>query len=125
MELDYDLVRKVLIECADSTHLQGPTNKEIRLFADNNDVTLNELAFTIDRLNEASLITGKVTYAGNEPYAFLIGNLTWDGNQYLNSIRNPSVWKETKDKLVDKGLTASFSVITALATAIIKDKLGL
>ncbi|KRK79488.1 DUF2513 domain-containing protein [Companilactobacillus nodensis] len=125
MELDYDFVRKTLIECAESEHLQGPTNKEIRNFADENHVSLNELAFTIDKMEEAGFITGKVTYSGEGPYVILIGNLTWDGNQYLNSIRNPFIWKETKQKLIDKGVTASFSVITALATAIAKQKLGL
>ncbi|WP_369833368.1 DUF2513 domain-containing protein [Companilactobacillus pabuli] len=125
MELNYDFVRKVLIECADSDHPQGPTDKEIRAFASNNNVNLNELAFTIDKLREADFINGKVIYGGDGPYKILIGNLTWDGNQYLNSIRSSSVWKKTKQKLIDNGITASFSVITSLATAIAKQKLGL
>ena len=124
-KLNYNLVRDILIEISQSDNLTGPTDDEIRQFADKNDVSINELAFTLDRLKEADLITGKVTYAGNEPYVFLVGNLTWDGNQYLDSIKTSSVWTETKKKIKETGISTTFSVITAVATAIAKQKLGL
>lgn len=125
MELNYDFVREILIECANSTKLSGPTDKEIRAFATSKGVSINELAFTIDKLEEADFINGHVQYSGDGPYFILIGNLTWDGNQYLNSIRSDSVWKETKKKIKDTGVSVTFSIMTALATSIAKQKLGL
>lgn len=125
MELNYDFVREILIECANSTNLSGPTDEEIRAFATSKDVSVNQLAFTVDKLEEADFISGHVQYSGDGPYFISIGNLTWDGNQYLNSIRSDSVWKETKQKVKETGISVTFSILTALATSIAKQKLGL
>lgn len=126
MELNYDIVRDLMIVFADSQEASGPTDGDLKTFATRNNISTDELGFTLERLHEAGYITGEPTWMDDHPKYFVgCGNMTWDGNQYLNSIRNPSVWKETKKKLVDSGITASFSVITALATAIAKQKLGL
>lgn len=126
MELNYDVVRDLMIVFADSKESTGPTDSDLKIFASHNNISIDELGFTLERLHEAGYITGKPTWIDDHPRYFIgCGNLTWNGNQYLDSIRSQSIWKETKKKLIDKGITASFSVITALATAIAKDKLGL
>lgn len=125
MELNYDFVRDMLLECANSTNPYGPSNDEVRSFAESKNVTIEELAYTVDCLHQAGLITNKAARASAVPYMFTPGNLTWKGNEYLNSIRSKSVWNETKVKLKSAGITASLELVGELATSVIKSKLGL
>lgn len=125
MELNYDFVREVMLTCANSKNSHGPSETEIRELAANNQISTNELGFTINRLYEAGFITNKVQYASDVPVMVAPGNLTWDGNEYLNNIRSNSVWSETKDKIKESGLSVSLQVLGSVASSIVKSKLGL
>ncbi|WP_158682887.1 DUF2513 domain-containing protein [Lactobacillus sp. CBA3605] len=125
MELNYDFVREILLTCAASTHPMGPSEDEIRKLADDYEVSLDQLAYTVTCLFQAGLVVNKVAYTLSGPYLVSPGNLTWDGNEYLNNIRNTSVWEETKDKVKKSGLSVSLQVLGAVATAVVKNKLGL
>lgn len=125
MELDFDFVREVLIFCADSQSPHGPGDIEMREFADKKGKTVYQLAFTINRLYEAGYIKKKTSYASGEPYLVEPGNLTWDGNEYLNNIRNQSIWNATKEKVKSVGGSVSLSVMGSVAAALLKQQLGL
>jgi len=43
-------------------------------------------------------------------------DLTWDGHEFLDKIKNETIWKKVKDTIVQKGLSTSLSVINQLAT---------
>lgn len=53
------------------------------------------------------------------------GNLTWEGNEYLNSIKNKSTWNNIKKLISEKGLSISFDVIKDAAKVCVKNSLGL
>lgn len=53
------------------------------------------------------------------------GNLTWEGNEYLNSIKNKSTWNNIKKLISEKGLSIPFDVIKDAAKAYVKNSLGL
>lgn len=50
---------------------------------------------------------------------FFVGSLTWEGHDFLDSIREDTVWSKTKDVIKDEGLPMILSVIRDVATAII------
>ena len=50
---------------------------------------------------------------------FCVGALTWEGHEYLDKIRQDTVWNKTKDVITQKGLPMAVDVIKEVATAII------
>ena len=53
-------------------------------------------------------------------YCWKAGNLTWQGHEFLDTITNQTVWNRVMSKLQDKGGSASFEVVKALAIEISK-----
>lgn len=125
MELNFDFVRDLLIFCAKSPNPHGPRDTDMRKFAKSKGFSVDDLAFTINRLYEAEYITKKTVYGSGVPITMEPGNLTWNGNEYLNSVRSPSVWKATKDKISGVGGKLTFQLVTSVATSIVKSQLGL
>ena len=124
LELNYDFVRDLLLFIAQNKNYQGPTSTEVLNFADSKRVTKYQLAFTIEKLYEARFITDHVMEANNKPKIFTTGNLTYYGNQYLDTIRNNSTWEKVKKTIKDKGLALSFEAIKAAVTVYIKTSFG-
>lgn len=125
MELNYDLVRDILIEYAQSEHTSGPTAQELIDFAAKKECSYDELTFTLARMYEGGLITNSPQLIGNSYKITEPGNLTWQGNEYLNSVRTQNVWNEAKNKIKELGLKVSFETIAFLAKSIVSKKLGL
>lgn len=53
----------------------------------------------------------------------LIFDLTWKGHEYLDTIRDPKIWKATKS-LTSKIGSASFELVLEIAKALAKDALS-
>lgn len=69
---------------------------------------------------EAGLISDyKAQYAGNSLYSFGVSNLTWEGYEYLDKIRDDSIWKKVKDVAKDKGLPLAIDTVKQIASVII------
>ncbi|RHW48867.1 DUF2513 domain-containing protein [Lactobacillus bombicola] len=125
MELNYDFVRDVLIEYAESKHVGGPTPTELIDFAKSKNVDYDELAYTLARIYEGNLISKSPRAIGDSYKIVTPGNLTWQGNEYLNSIRNQNIWTKTKERLKESGIKVTFETIVSIASAIAKNQLGL
>ncbi|MBN1461056.1 MAG: DUF2513 domain-containing protein [Armatimonadetes bacterium] len=52
------------------------------------------------------------------PIAAKVSRLTWDGHEFLDSIRNEQVWMETKSTIGKKIGDASLEVVKTVATAV-------
>lgn len=125
MELNYDLVRDILIEFAESNHAGGPTAKEIVQFAESNNISYDQLAFSLARMYEGGLVSEYPKKINNSYKIITPGNLTWQGNEYLNSIRNKNIWIETKNRIKKVGSKVTFETIISVASAIATHQLGL
>jgi hypothetical protein len=55
----------------------------------------------------------------------MVEGITWKGYDFLDGIRDDSVWKETKTTMMDKVGTLSFELIKAVSTQVLKHRLGL
>jgi hypothetical protein len=51
-----------------------------------------------------------------------VGALTWRGHEFLDTVRDGEIWRQTKETATKVG-AASFQAIFAIATAAIKQKL--
>ena len=47
--------------------------------------------------------------------------LTWEGHDYLENIRQDTIWNRTKDIILEKGLVMTLGVIKTVATGLMSD----
>ena len=114
MKRDMDLVRLILLEIEERYRSTAIYNLTI----DGYDT--ETVAYHCKILDEAGLISDyKAKYADNEIYVFGVGPLTWDGNDFLEKIRDDSRWKKVKDTISQKGLPLAIDTIKSIANAII------
>lgn len=125
MKLNHDLIRYVLLSIEESKEITGPSEKTLLTSIKKyGNFDWNDIAYTIDKLNEANFITGKVIWANNHPSLIMPGNLTLEGHKFLDNIRDNKVWQNTKD-IISKFENVSLSIISSVAANLISSKLGL
>lgn len=85
-----------------------------------------QIAYTAQKLYEGHLIEKKPSI---DPTGVCCssatGNLTYEGHQILDNIRDDSVWSKAKEKVAEVVSSASISIIAGAAQSYIKSKLGL
>ena len=114
MKRDMDLVRLILLEIEDKYRSTAIYDLAI----DGYDTEM--VAYHCKILYEAGLISDyKAQYADNEIYVFGVGSLTWDGNDFLEKIRDDSQWKKVKETIIKKGLPLVVDTIKSVANALI------
>lgn len=57
--------------------------------------------------------------------SFIPTNITWQGHEFLDAVRDKSVWERVSATAQAKGGSLSFEVLKALAVQMIKSGLGL
>ena len=76
-------------------------------------------------LIEAGLVLGQVINTlGPEVQDFIVERLTWDGHEFLDSIRSDTVWQKTKKMFTEQGLSMSFDLIKEGAKQVASTLLG-
>ncbi|MGI1660137.1 MAG: DUF2513 domain-containing protein [Desulfitobacterium sp.] len=114
MKRDMDLVRLILLEIEDKYRSTAIYDLAIEGY------DTETVAYHCKILYEAGLISNyKAQYADNEIYGFGVGSLTWDGNDFLEKIRDDSQWKKVKDTITRKGLPMVIETIKSVANAFI------
>ena len=75
-----------------------------------------EISYHVELLIEAGLINGQmVKTLGPGPYDFFAERLTWDGHEFLDSIRSDTIWQRTKSVFISKGLSMTFDLVKSVA----------
>lgn len=117
MKRNWDLIRKILLkleEKADSTSWLEST--DIKGY---DTITVS---YHYKLLKHAGLIeTQDISDMEGENYAAT--SLTWQGHEFLDKIRNDSVWNKVKSTVQSKSLDLSFDVIKQVASALISTML--
>lgn len=120
MKLNYDCVRDLLLYLENNlTYDNYVSIGNLKL----NNYSSDELTYTSEKLTEAGYINSIIGHSDDYP-VIIVKSITYNGHQYLDSIRNNTIWKETKSKLSKIG-SFSFPIIQQLAISIAKAKLGL
>lgn len=52
-------------------------------------------------------------------WMFGVGRLTWEGHEFLDKIRNETVWNKTKETVTKNGLPMILDVIKSIASTVI------
>ena len=114
MKRDMELCRKILFAIEEMYVDVSIINLSIKGYS------VEEVAYHCKLMYEAGLIESyKPKYGGNQILAFWVGSLTWEGHDFLDKIREESVWNKTKDTIKTKGLPMILDVIKDVASAVV------
>ena len=88
-----------------------------------------EISYHMALLIEVGLVKGQLMQTiGPEVKDFIAQRLTWQGHEFLDSIRSDTVWEKTKKVFLDRGVEMTFDLVKTIAreaaAAILKGALG-
>ena len=116
MKRDWDVVRKILLK------LEEIGNTTSRLESSEvNGYDPELVSYHMQLLDEAGLI--KARCRQHRPLNCVALSMTWKGHEFLDQIRQDTVWNKVKGEAREKGLDLSLDVIIALAKSIIASML--
>lgn len=121
MKRDLDLLRQMLlrIESLDSSKHKITVDSFSDLNSDWNTIVLH-----IELLIDAGFIEASdVSTCSADDY--IIRRITFTGYDYLDSIRNDSIWNEVKQKISSVGGSVSLEVVKELGVTLVKQHLGI
>lgn len=137
MELNYDCFRQVLLVLEKELMLiqENPNiptrisfpNCNLQTLIENRDLkeySSTEVFYAIHNLDQAGYIKALIRFGSGAVSICIITDITFEGHMFLKNVRDNGTWKKIKSGLAKVG-GASLAVVTQLATAYIKQELGL
>jgi len=110
MKRDMELVRKILFALELS-------QRSATFDGYDNDTVKYHEALVI----EAGLATGSSMYGGyihEIPAAVMLTSLTWAGHEFLDTVRNDTVWAKTKLTFASRGMDMTLDLVKSVASNI-------
>ena len=122
MVRNWDTVRAILLklEAAEAAHAT-------LTFDQVDGIDPQQAGYHMMLLQEADLIEAKILKSGSGDGAIamaLARRLTWEGHEFLDKIRDPSMWGKIKAKVQEKSLDLTFDSIKAAAAVLINAALS-
>lgn len=114
MKRDMELCRKILF-AIEEQH-KGETIMDLSI----ENYTMEQVAYHCKIMYEAGFLSyyeGYYTFEGISD--FQVGGLTWEGNDFLDKIREDTIWNKTKTTIIKGGLSMTVDVIKQVSTAIL------
>jgi hypothetical protein len=116
---DLDLVRQLMLRI-ESLPASPPV--QYRMSEIEDPVLLAHLELLID----AGLVNGKIARShGTRGDVISVSGLTWQGHEWIETVRSQSLWNEVRSTLVDGGGVLTFELTRAVAGKILRARLGL
>ncbi len=109
MKRDMDLARAILYQVEEKSQGAGWVDLAIQ------GHTEQEASYHIMLLHEAGLLEGINLSGCSNGLEWKAKRLTWPGHEFLDAIRNETVWSKVKATVKEKGGAISFEVLKALA----------
>src|SRR5260221_12779162 len=99
MKRDLDLIRRILLALEEE-------NSEL-LTPDNQELVCHHVQLLVD----AGYVEGRVRWdRESNPRGYVVQRITMNGYDYLDSVRDPKVWNETKSVLEKFGGAAALEI---------------
>lgn len=118
MKRDMDLARTILEQVEDKSDGTNWVDLVVP------DRTQAELGYHVMLLDQAGLLTAEEVSNTEIQYWRAI-KLTWDGHEFLDAIRNDTVWSKVKETAKEKGSAMPFEIIKQLAMKFAASLFGL
>lgn len=121
MRLSPDCMRDVLLVAEDHVPLNGSLSMG-NLLSLLPSYSKDELTYTCLKLNEGNLLNILKMDSDNGTSVANISDITYEGHQFLENIRNQSTWETVKQKLSLLG-SSSVPVIMSVASQLMIEKI--
>lgn len=104
MQINYDCIRDILLYL--ETNLTLSTSIRLSQIIQNVSHSEDDVKYSIMKLLEADyLVSQNALYDKHKNLISVsISQITWDGHEYLNSIKDDSFWNKAKNKLHQAGI---------------------
>lgn len=128
MKLNLDLIREILITLENNS--DGWKNFSVSSVYELNPETfdtyggLNAVEYHLKQLALDNYIITTNGYNIRQGDGYII-DLTWEGHKFTHNITDPSIWKKTLTKIESLTSNVSLAVVGQVASAAIKQQLGL
>lgn len=116
MQRDMELVRNILFTLEAKEHTGATVRLQIEGYSGENVAYHCKMMCEnglIDFYDENRMGNGKL-------FHYTVGDLSWDGQDFLDKIRQDTVWNKTKTVIRDKGLPMVIDVVKEVASAVIQ-----
>ncbi len=125
MKLNQDCIRDLLLyleenldycDCLSISDIELP------------DYDIKTILYTAQKLKQAGYISADFSILDTDDLCADFLEITWDGHQFLDTIRDNNVWKKTKSvvsKLSSVSVTIISNVASQVLTNLINQQLGL
>lgn len=118
MKLEYDSVRKLLLQIEESYSPEGGD----LTFGSN---TEPDRYYAAKKLTEARFLKSYELFDSDDNQSLItVQEMTYWGHQFLESIRSDSVWAQVKSKISESGVSISISTIEKVAGKLIDSLLS-
>ena len=109
MKRDMDLIRAILQKvelCDDPWGLHETLDVEGH--------TQNQVSYHIKLLHEAGLLVAReVSEMGTDGFRWWPGSLTWAGQDFLDAVKDDSLWRKAKETVIKPGASFTFDLLLA------------
>lgn len=115
MKRDMELIRKILLTVEEQYVDTALYDIKVEGY------DLKTIAYHCNILYDAGLISNyKGFYADNELQGFGVSSLTWEGHEFIDKIRDDTVWNKTKAIIREKGIPFVLDTVKQIATFVIE-----
>ena len=83
-----------------------------------------EISYHVKLLNDAGYLEAE-DISTSDGFAWRPTSLTWQGHEFLDAVRNDTVWNNTKKAVADKGGSIPFELLKELAIGFARAHFGL
>lgn len=126
MKLNYDCVREVMLCLEAEPYIKLNEDGDVyfdflslqNICAKIPHFTKEDVYYALFNLEQAGYINTSELDASDVVYEFCVNYITYPGHEFLESIKEPSVWEKTKSVAAKAGAT-SLSIISQIASEII------
>ena len=124
MERNLSLIREILLRIEEMQSRNERVDLGIEGYPE------KTVVYNLDLAIKAGLVEEEVDWKLNNDdyYFFDVETLTWEGHDFLDSVRQDAVWKTTQDRVERAGhkiAQVSLGVIKEVAVSVIRNQLGL
>ncbi len=124
MKRDMDLIRQILLDFENGKKSWSCLTKSVAdaICAEDEHVVPDDIAKAHDYHINLLVIGGFIEAERNSASVWYIERMTWHGHDFIDSVRDNDIWKETKNAAKSVG-GWSVEILTSLAKGFIKTKL--
>lgn len=129
MKRDWDLIRKILLDLEEHSEFLEPYLDDEADWALQTGDTFFKYCEHVNLLIEAGLVKGvrhslysnddsSIEFWVHVPYG-----LTWQGHEFIASIREHGAWSKIKNGLKQEGISMSIEIVRAMGKSLLQEKL--